>query len=500
MPEQTPDIAADIAVDIAVIGASPAGQAIAAAAAQLGLAVALVEPGRMGAGSLHAGPVPRQALLAAARAATAAREATRFGLAASLAPTDWPAIWDRVHATIAALAPTVGAARLRALGADVIEGNASFLDRKRLVVRARGRERILRPRRIVIATGRSPTLPPVPGLARILAPEGAGEGAGAMTQADYVAARPAPGHLLILGDTAAAIEMAAAHAGLGCAVTLVAPGRFAAAEDPELALGLALALRRQGVELIEHAAVARAEPGPALILADGRRLAATHLLVAAGTAPALASLNPRAANLAVTPGGIATDRSLRCRGNRRVFAVGAVAAPPGVGREATDPTDLPQMETEHAAVFLRRAVLRLPARLPGTIPRMLCTCPELAQAGMTEEQARAAGHDVRVLRWPLADNDRAVAERRPEGLVKLVLSRHGRLLGAGILAPHASETIGLLALAVGRRLGASALASLALPSPTHAEAVKRAAGTFHASLAASPWLRRAVRLLASLPS
>ena len=483
MPEQTPDIA--------VIGATPAGQAITVAAAQLGLAVALVERGRMGAELLRAGPLPRQALLAAARAATAVREATRFGLAASLAPTDWPAIWTHVDATIASLAPTAGAARLRALGAEVIEGQARFLDRDRLAIRCEAAERILRPRRIVIATGRTPALPPIPGLAPILAQEGTG----ALTEPAYLAARPAPAHLLVLGDTAAAIEMADAHAALGAHVTLLMPGRFAPAEDPELALGLALALRRHGVDIIEHADIARAEPpgaggGPALILADGRRLAGTHLLVATGTVPDIAALAPEAANLAVTPRGIATDRSLRCLGNRRVFAAGPVADPEGIGQDHT--------AALHAGVVLRRA-LGLPARLAGTAPRVLYTSPELAQAGMTEEQARATGHDVRVLRWPLADNDRAVAQRRPDGLVKLVLSRRGRLLGAGLLAPHAGETIGLLTLAIGRRLGAAALAGLALPYPTYTEAIQRAAAMNAASLAASPWLRRAVKLGIRLP-
>ena len=289
--------------------------------------------------------------------------------------------------------------------------------------------------------------------------------------------------------------MADAHACLGARVTLLTPGRLAAADDPELALGLALALRRHGVDIIEHADIARAEPpgaevGPALILADGRRLAGTHLLIAAGTAPDLASLNPEAANLAVTPRGIATDRSLRCLGNRRIFAAGPVADPEGIGPDST--------AAQHPAIVLRRA-LGLPARLAGAAPRVLYTSPELAQAGMTEEQARAAGHDVRVLRWPLADNDRAVAERRQEGLVKLVLSRRFRLLGAGLLAPHAGETIGLLALAIGRRLGAAALAGLALPYPTYAEAIQRAAAMNAASLAASPWLRRAVKLGIRLP-
>lgn len=475
---------AEFTHDIAVIGAGAAGLSVAAAAAQLGLAVALIERGRMGGECLNAGCVPSKALLAAAHAARDARAATRFGLTTLLGPTDWPSVWEHVHGVIADIAPMDSAARFTALGAEIIAGEARFLDPSRLAVRTASGERILRPRRIVIATGNRAVMPTIPGLAA----------AGAMTHEAYFDARPAPAHLLILGAGAIGLEMADAHAGLGARVTLLTRGRVAPHDDPELADGLAQALRRHGVEIIEHAEVVRAEPGPALVLADGRRVAGTHLLVATGKIADTASLCPEAGLLRAGPRGIATDRSLRCLGNRRVFAAGDIADPAGIG-----PIALTHMAAEHASLIIRGAVLRLPARLGAPIPRVLYTAPELAQVGMTEEQARAAGHAVRVLRWPLADNDRASAERQPGGMVKLVLSRRGRLLGAGMLGSHAGETIGLLTLALGRRLGAASLAGLVLPYPTHAEAIKRAAGSLYAGLAANPWVRRAVRLMARLP-
>ncbi len=316
-----------------------------------------------------------------------------------------------------------------------------------------------------------------------------------MTLAEYIAARPAPAHLLILGDDPAGLEMADAHAALGCRVTLLTRGRLAAREDPELALGLALALRRRGVVLVEHAEPVRAEPGPCLVLADGTRLAGTHLLVAAGTAPELAALAPEAAGLVVTPRGIATDRVLRCHNNRRVCAAGAVADPDGSA--GTAPAGATRAAA-HAGLILRRAVLRLPAGLTAPIPRVLYTAPELAQVGMTEAEARAAGHQVRILRWPLADTERARLEQRPEGVVKLVLSRRWRLLGAGMLAPEAGTAIGVAALALGRRHGAAALAGQVAAWPSRAEALSRAAAMRAAHLATHPWLRRLVRLLARL--
>ena len=124
--------------------------------------------------------------------------------------------------------------------------------------------------------------------------------------------------------------------------------------------------------------------------------------------------------------------------------MGDIADPEGIG-----PRAFTHAASYHAGIVIRRALFRLPARVDDrALPRVTYTDPELAQVGMTEDEARAAGHPVRVLRWPLAENDRAQADGATEGLVKLVVAR-GRVLGAGILAPGAGEMIGAWTLAVG---------------------------------------------------
>jgi pyruvate/2-oxoglutarate dehydrogenase complex dihydrolipoamide dehydrogenase (E3) component len=127
------------------------------------------------------------------------------------------------------------------------------------------------------------------------------------------------------------------------------------------------------------------------------------------------------------------------------------------------------------------------------------TGPELAQVGMTEEEAREAGLDPRPYRFPLAETDRAIAEGIEEGLVKLVVSPKGRLLGAGVLGPHAGEMVGMFGLMISRKLPLSALASLVLPYPTLAEGAKRAAGDFYAPKLLSTFSKRLVGLLWRLP-
>jgi pyruvate/2-oxoglutarate dehydrogenase complex dihydrolipoamide dehydrogenase (E3) component len=132
------------------------------------------------------------------------------------------------------------------------------------------------------------------------------------------------------------------------------------------------------------------------------------------------------------------------------------------------------------------------------LPRVTYTSPELAQVGLTEAEATAAGHRIGILRWPLADNDRAVAERDVAGLVKLVVGGN-RVLGAGILAPNAGEMIGLWGLAIAQRTKLNVLASLIIPYPTRSEAAKRAAASFFAPRLFAPRTKSVVRLLARLP-
>jgi pyruvate/2-oxoglutarate dehydrogenase complex dihydrolipoamide dehydrogenase (E3) component len=148
---------------------------------------------------------------------------------------------------------------------------------------------------------------------------------------------------------------------------------------------------------------------------------------------------------------------------------------------------------------IRNALFRLPAKVDyRALPWVTYTDPELAQVGLTEAAARAAGSDVRILRWPFIENDRAQTERDTEGLVKVVLRRNGRVLGVSILGAGAGDLILPWALAVSQKLKIGALANLIVPYPTRGEASKRAAGCYYTPTLFSPRTRRLVRLLARL--
>ncbi|PPQ35397.1 dihydrolipoamide dehydrogenase [Rhodopila globiformis] len=466
--------------DLAVIGAGSAGLSVAAGAAQLGVRVALIERGRMGGDCLNTGCVPSKALLAAAHAARAVREAGRFGVIALEPIIDWDRLRAHIRGVVAAIAPADSEARYRALGATVLRGEARFLDSATLSVDGRR----LSARRFVVAAGSRAAVPAIPGLDQVPC----------WTNDTLFELAERPDHLLILGGGPVGLEMAAAFCDLGCAVTVVEAARIALREDPELAAGLRRVLVRRGVTIREGASVARVASGPVLVLSDGSRINGSHLLVAAGRTPNTEALDLPAAGIQADAHGIVTDSGLRSVSNRHVYAAGDIASPVGLG-----PRAFTHVGSYHAGIIIRRVLFRLPARLDYTaLPRVIYTDPDLAQTGLTEAEAAAAGLPVRILRWTLADNDRAVAERDTDGLVKLVAVR-GRIVGAGILAPQAGEMITAWSLAIARRTRLSALAGLIVPYPTRSEAAKRAAtGAFMARLF-SPGMKSLVRLLGRLP-
>jgi len=460
--------------DIIVIGAGAAGLSVASGAAQMGARVVLIEAGEMGGDCLNHGCVPSKALIAAAAAAQGMREAGRFGLGAVEPEVDFAAVMDHVAEVIAGIAPHDSQERFEGLGVRVIRGHARFVDRDAVEVNG---ER-LTARRIVVAAGSRPFVPPVPGLAET----------GYLTNETVFGLRERPEHLLILGGGPIGVELAQAFRRLGSRVTLVEGDAILGREDPESVEVVRAALLREGVTLREGGTVEEAgadDTGPWLLIGEDR-IAGSHLLVATGREASVAGLNLAAAGVTGDAKGIAVDRRLKTA-NRHVFAIGDIVA------EAPSFT---HVAGYHAGIVIRQAMLGLPAKADHSrIPRVTYTAPELAQIGLTEAEARETHGAVQVIREAMAGIDRARAERETEGWIKLVLHR-GRPVGVTIVGAQAGELIApwVQAMAAGTRL--STLSGLVIPYPTLSDLGKRAAGAyFSVKLFGNPWVERVVRII-----
>ncbi|MBB25822.1 MAG: dihydrolipoamide dehydrogenase [Geminicoccus sp.] len=483
----------DIRADVCVIGAGSGGLNVASGAAQLGAKTVLIEREAMGGDCLNVGCVPSKALLHVAHTASLIRRAGPLGISVSEPEVDYAGAMAHVRRAIERIEPHDSQERFEGLGVRVIRDTGRFIDARRVQA---GDARI-RAKYFVIATGSAPTVPAIPGLDTVPF----------LTNETLFSRTEAPGHLAIIGAGPIGVEMAQAHQRLGCQVTLIeGRPRILPRYDAELSALLAEQLQADGVTLRLGTTVAavsgkagdiRIEPHSSDGTAPGpaqEPVQATHLLFATGRHPVTNGLGLDAAGIRHSEAGITVGPNLRTN-RRHVFAMGDV-----IGGEG-----FTHLAGHHASVIVREMLFRLPSRVAtSAVPRVTYTAPELAQIGLTEAEASAAGLAPRTETLRVDGNDRFVAENiasGPEaGLTKLVFDgRRGKLIGAAILAPGAGDLIGPLGHVIEGRLKLSAIASQMLPYPTHAEIPKRAAGMHLATALFAPRTRRLISWLLKLP-
>jgi pyruvate/2-oxoglutarate dehydrogenase complex dihydrolipoamide dehydrogenase (E3) component len=448
--------------DICVIGAGSAGLTVAAGASQMGADSVLVERGAMGGDCLNYGCVPSKSLLAAAKAATLNGTAHRMGVRFEPPTIDFSGVHGHVHDVIATIAPHDSQERYEGLGVRVIRDTARFVGPREIEA---GGTRV-RARRFVVATGSKPFVPPLPGLDEV----------DYLTNETVFALSELPEHLIVIGGGPIGCELSQAFRRLGAQVSLVEMASLLPNDDPELVDVVRTPVRRYGAGLTLE------------IERNGARetLSGSALLVAVGRQPAIEDMDLEAAGIAYDRRGIQVDGRLRTT-NPKAYAAGDVAG----GYQFT------HIAGYHAGVVLKNALFRLPAKADSrAVPWVTYTEPELAQVGMSEAAARDRHAQIRVLRWPFAENDRARCEHQDDGFVKVVTTARGRILGASMVGPHAGELIQPWILALSKGLNIGAVAQMIAPYPTLGEVNKRAAGSFYTPGLFSARTRAVVRFLA----
>lgn len=444
---------ADRSVDLLVIGGGAAGLAAARAGVRRGRTTLLVADAPLGGDCTFTGCVPSKTLIEAAADGAAFEQAV-----------------TRVHEVVGAIAATEDAATLRREGVEVVEGVASFVGPRVLLVDGRR----VSAGAVVVATGSSPVVPPIPGL----------DGVRYLTNETVFEVKALPSSIAVLGGGAIGCELAQAFRRFGAAVELVegAP-RLLPREEPEASAVVAERFAAEGIRLHLGLGVARVESteggGVRLVRTDGSSVEASELLVAVGRSPSTVSLDAERGGVALDERGfVRVDRFLSTS-SPGVFAAGDV----------TGRLPFTHVADEMGRLAVRNAtgpLGRLGRRpfVASAIPWATFCDPEVARVGSSE--AEAADHGGRVAFLALSEVDRAITAGRTEGFVKLVAGPRpmlrnvggGQLLGATIVAPRAGEMIHEVALAIRAGMFTGRLAQTVHAYPTWSMALRQAASQF----------------------
>lgn len=470
-------MANEISADICVIGGGSGGLLVAAGASQMGAEVVLFEAGKMGGDCLNYGCVPSKSMIAAAHAAQAIRSADKFGIGAAEPVVDFQKVHDHVHGVIGAIAPHDSVERFEGLGVRVIQAKGKFVGPTSI----QAGDTVVKAKRVVISTGSHSCAPPIPGLGTVPY----------LTNETVFDRTEAPEHLLVIGGGPIASELSQAHRRLGCEVTILETAKTLSKDDPELAEVVCTRMLKEGVTIRQEIKILSIEKdgdGVTVNFRDGGKeesVTGSDLLVAAGRVPNLEGLDLEAAGIDYDKSGIKVDGRLRTT-NKKVFAIG----------DAVGSFQFTHVAGYHAGIVIRNILFRMPAKVDySALSWVTYTDPELAHVGMTEVQAREKYGDVRVLRHPFAENDRALAERQADGLAKIITTKKGVIVGASIVGPHAGELIQSWILPIQKKMKIGAIAGLIIPYPTLGEVNKRAAGSYYTPKIFSERMRAIVRFL-----
>jgi pyruvate/2-oxoglutarate dehydrogenase complex dihydrolipoamide dehydrogenase (E3) component len=470
--------------DIGILGGGSAGLTVAAASARLGAKTLLVEKEKeLGGDCLHFGCVPSKTLIRTAHVYHLMKNAERFGLPkVDLPPVDFQEVAKRIQSVIQTIQKHDSEERFCRLGARVEFGEAAFADEHTL--RLNGTQ--LSSKTWVIATGSSPSIPPIQGLSETPY----------VTNREIYSLQRLPGSMIILGGGPIGIEMAQAFNRLGTKVFVIQRGnQILAKEDKDMADLVMGVMSEEGVHFHLNSSIlsTRAvgdEKEVVIKTDDGKSISLRGevILAAIGRDANVEGLGLKEIGVDFDRKGVKVDRRLRTS-RKHVFAAGDVTG---------------EFQFTHAAgyeggIVVTNAIFHVPKRVDYTfLPWCTYTDPELASIGMNEKGARAAGIKYSVWTEEFRDNDRSLAEGDHPGRIKLLLDEREKPVGIQILGPHAGDLVSEWVAIMNGGVKLSAVASAVHPYPTLGEINKRVASTFLSEKIFSERVRKGLRFFFNL--
>ena len=459
----------ELEVDVVVLGAGPGGYAAALYGASAGLRMALVEENKVGGSCLHRGCIPAKALLQAAEVYRAVGHAGDFGFhlpEGATAEIDWPGVNRRKSGIVTQLHRGL-AGLLKRRKVTVLDGHGRLTPDGAVAVG----DQVVRGRAVIVCTGSVPRS--LPGL------EIDGRRVVTSDQATNSDLEQLPRRVAVIGGGVIGAEFASVYTDLGVTTTLLEAlphGVLPVGPDRDVADVLARALARRGTEIHAEARVGPVELTETGVVVpfdaggESSKIEVDQLLVAIGRRPLTEDAGLVAAGVTVSEFGfVEVNQATMATTRENVYAIGDCVATPGLAHVAY----------AEAVVAIQDILGEGPAPVDyAKVPWIVYTHPEVAWAGLTEAEARAAGYDVEVHKHALAGNGRAMIIGETDGMVKVVAQRGGPLLGIHLVGPWASELLAEGYLAVNWEALPSDVGRLVHAHPSLSEAIGETMITF----------------------
>lgn len=447
--------------DLIVIGGGPGGYVAAERAGTAGLSVLLLEKRALGGVCLNEGCIPSKALLHSAKIADYARNGMKYGVTAENIRLDHAAVVDRKNKVVRTLVSGVSA-KMKKSKVTVVTGEAVIAGRTTEGFQVKTGDAAYIGKRLVIATGSEPAMPPIPGLK-----EGYESGF-VLTNREILDLKEVPGKLVIIGGGVIGLEMASYFNSAGSSVTVVEMlDKIAGPADREISSILYQNYKKLGIDFRLSARVTRiTSDGVTFESADGQQtIPADKVLVSIGRRPATKGLGLETIGVETDGGRIRTDEHMKTN-IPEVYAIGDVN---GISMLAH--TAYREAEVCVNTILGKKDRMRYHA-----VPSVIYTNPEVGSVGETEESAKEKGLDVEIIRMPLAYSGRYVAETAGgDGMVKILVdSQYRTVCGIHMIGSYASEIIFGAAMMIETELRAQDIRQIVFPHPTVGEVIREA--------------------------
>lgn len=475
--------------DVAILGGGPGGYLAAERLAEAHLRVALIEKGDIGGTCLNIGCIPTKTLLNSAKLYTHAKESSPFGIETEGVRVNWQRTLEWKNEVVTRLRRSLELT-LKKAGVEIVRGSGMLTGAKTIEVRPETKNQKalsesagtasadlaptgplqLEADQIIIATGSSPILPPIPGTVGNPAIK---DSTGLLSLSEI------PQKLCIIGGGVIGVEFASLFSALGSRVTVIEMmDEIVPAMDPQMAMMLRNALKQ--VTFLRSTKVTAVNGNKVEYqtkTGEQGSVEADIVLMSVGRKANIEGWGAQQAGLEIKNRSIATDEHMRTN-LPGVWAIGDVT-----GKSQLAHAAYRMAEVAVADILARRTGQHSPQIfVPETVPWALYSMPEAAGVGYTESEAKAKGYEIEVIRSPYGVSGRFIAENgfSAPGSIKIIMEKDSqRLLGIHLLGPYASEHIWGLALALERRLPLSALQNMVFPHPTVSEVIREAAWNAH---------------------